>query len=109
MGNQQEAFMTKINAELPKKTAQLYTYRLRDDLHDEDNVEWTVDEDLKGFIEAMPALEIDGKNVHDIKLDDMEALKAEMAEKIQLLENSKEASEKSMKELEETYKRMLRE
>lgn len=107
LAQQQREFLTKVNSQLPKRTTRLHLVKHKDELFEAENVAWNLDETLKGFVEAVPVVKIDPAHVHDIKVDEMEEIKAQMAEKMSELESNAETLQKEMARQQQEFDRMM--
>merc|ERR1712070_975626 len=65
------------------------------------------DREFKGFVDALPPIRVQSRNVRRIKIETLEEVKKDMERKLTELENNKRALVKEMKKQEGNFKKML--
>merc|ERR1712232_495905 len=84
----QDLMLTKINAQLPKKTIRVYYNPLDSKLDSTNNVNWKADDELKMFVQSLTPVVINTKHVKEIPTESMEEIWENMELQMKALDES---------------------
>merc|ERR1719343_443859 len=99
--------MTKLNAQLPKKTLRVHFNAFNPDLAGQENTVWEVDLDMRMFVESLPAIAINKESVSEINTDSMDEVMEKMASQMRILEEDKAALQQKMAEDKAAMQKMV--